>query len=84
MRLIREYKGQRVRQTICVGDQIAVILEGAPGQPGERLILQLADYLANLQRRHEKKGPGLGVPDVIKVEATTLPGSGPAEIPQTL
>lgn len=55
MRLIREYKGKRVRQTICVGDQIAVVLETTPGQPCERLLLGLADYLANLKRRHEKK-----------------------------
>lgn len=78
MRLIREYKGKRVRQTICVGDQIAVILEGAPGQAGERLLLPLADYLANLQRRHEKKKAPVEEPDASRLLVEAVAAASPS------
>lgn len=55
MAIIRHYRGQRVRQSICVGDQIAIVVEGAVGQPCERLLLALQDYLADLQVTYQKK-----------------------------
>lgn len=55
MAIIRHYRGQRVRQSICVGDVIAIVVEGAEGQPCARLLLALQDYLADLKVTYQKK-----------------------------
>lgn len=67
MAIIRHYRGQRVRQSICVGDQIAIVVEGPEGQPCARLLLALQDYRADLQVTYQKKAkrasqPGLEAP----------------------
>lgn len=55
MAIIRHYRGQRVRQSICVGNLIAIVVEGPEGQPCERLLLALQDYLADLKVTYQKK-----------------------------
>lgn len=55
MALIRHYRGRRVRQSICVGNLIAISVEGPEGQPCERLLLALQDYLSDLKVNYQKK-----------------------------
>jgi hypothetical protein len=52
---MREFNGQIVRRTIRVGDQIAVVLRSPePGQPGQRLLLPVADYQAGLKTTYPR------------------------------
>jgi hypothetical protein len=55
MRHVREFNGQIVRRTIRVGEQIALVLKSPEkGQPGQRLLLTLAEYRGGLKTRPAK------------------------------
>lgn len=52
---VREFNGQVVRRTIRIGEQIAVVLKSPEkGQPGQRLLLSVAEYRAGLKTRQAK------------------------------
>lgn len=56
MHFVREFNGQLVRRTIRVGDQVAVVLKSLEqGQPGQRLLLSVAEYRAGLKTNHPQK-----------------------------
>ncbi len=56
MPLIREFEGRAVKRTMRVGNHIAVILKNPEkGQPGQKLMLPVAEYLAGLKTSFHPK-----------------------------
>jgi hypothetical protein len=56
MPLVREFQGHVVKRTMRVGDHVAVILKSPEkGQPGQKLVLPLAEYVAGLTTSYRPK-----------------------------
>ena len=61
MPVIREYRGRPVKRTRRVGDRVVVTFAGIRrGQPGERLVVPLAEYLRDRRATYRPRQPDCG------------------------
>lgn len=63
MPLIKEFEGKRIKRTLCIGDQVAILFKRlGKDQPSERILVPLTQYLAGVKcsfLQVSPKNPGM-------------------------